>query len=112
MNLFMAFGITFLLLLISVYKGIFLGYALLAALFIFSLLAVKMGYKLKDIFAMILSGGRNSFIVIQIFILIGAVMSLWMASGTVPAIVYYGLKFLRPDTFIISAFFISCIVSF
>lgn len=112
MNLFMAFGITFFLLLISVYKGIFLGYALLAALFIFSLLAVKMGYKLKDIFAMILSGGRNSFIVIQIFILIGAVISLWMASGTVPAIVYYGLKFLRPDTFILSAFFISCIVSF
>ena len=68
MNLFMAFGITFALLLISVYKGIFLGYALIASLVIFFAIAVKMGYKPKDIFIIILKGGRKSFIVIQIFI--------------------------------------------
>ena len=112
MNLFMAFGITFLLLVLSVYKGIFLGYALLAALAMFTLIAIKMGYKPKDIFTIIINGGKNSLIVIQIFVLIGAVIAMWMASGTVPAIVYYGLKFLRPDAFILSAFLISCFVSF
>jgi len=108
----MAFGITFLLLLLSVYKGIFLGYALVAGLILFSAIAIKKGYELKNILFMIIRGGKKSLIVIQVFVLIGAVISIWMASGTVPAIVYYGIKFLRPDTFILSAFVISTFVSF
>lgn len=58
------------------------------------------------------NGGKKSFIVLQIFILIGAVTSTWMASGTVPAIVYYGIKLLDPNTFIISVFLICSAVSF
>ena len=112
MDLIITFAITFVLLVLSVYKGIFLAYPLLAALILFSIIASRRGYALKDILTMIYNGGKKSLIVIKVFILIGAIMAIWMASGTVPAIVYYGVRFIKPDVFILCAFLISCFVSF
>lgn len=111
MDLAAAFGVSFFLLILSIYKGVFLGYAMMAAVIIFGILAVKRGYKNKEVLSMAGRGGKKALIVIQIFILIGAVMSIWMASGTVPSLIYYGVKFLNPKTFILSAFIISAVTS-
>ncbi len=107
----MTFIITFILLVLSVYKGIFVAYPLMLGLVLFFVLAVRRGYASKDVLIMAYNGGKKSLIVIKVFILIGAITAIWMASGTVPAIVYYGVKLLRPNIFILSAFLISCFVS-
>lgn len=112
LDLILAFIITFILLVLSVYKGIFLAYPLMVGFSLFFIISVKRGHKSKDILVMALNGGKKSFIVIKVFILIGAIMAIWMASGTVPAIVYYGIKLIKPDVFILCAFLISCFVSF
>ena len=112
LDLIIAFIVTFILLLFSVVKGIFLAYPLMAALILFIVVAFKRGNTFKSILSMALTGGKKSFIVITVLILIGVITSIWMASGTVPAIVYYGIKLLRPNVFILSAFLISCFVSF
>lgn len=111
MDIIVSFLLCFVLFIVSVLKGIFVGYALLAGLTIFTVLSLKRGYKLHEVFKMMYKGGKKAFIVIQIFILIGAIISVWMASGTVPAIVYYGIKLLNPKLFILSAFIISSAVS-
>lgn len=112
MYLMMAFAMTFLLLMLSVQKGVFIGFALGAGLVVFSAIALKKGSRPSAVLGSILNGGRKSFIVIQIFMLIGVVIAAWMEAGTVPAIVYYGLKLLKPETFILAAFIISAFVSF
>ena len=112
LDLIIAFIFTFIFLLFSVVKGIFLAYPLMAALILFIVVAFKRGNTFKSILSMALTGGKKSFIVITVLILIGVITSIWMASGTVPAIVYYGIKLLRPNVFILSAFLISCFVSF
>jgi Na+:H+ antiporter, NhaC family len=106
-----SFFICFILFIVSVLKGIFVGYALAVGLIIFALLSLIRGFKFIDIISMIYKGGRKSFLVLQIFLLIGAIVSIWMAAGTVPAIVYYGISLLNPRWFILSAFIISSIVS-
>lgn len=58
------------------------------------------------------NSSKKSFVVLRIFILIGAITSSWMISGTIPTIVYYGLKFMNPSFYYLSAFLICCIVSF
>jgi NhaC family Na+:H+ antiporter len=93
-------------------KGIFVGYTLFIALVIFSILALTKGFTPYSIVKMIYSGGKKTFLVLQIFILIGAIVSSWMAAGTVPAIVFYGLKYMNANLFILSAFIISSAVSF
>lgn len=57
------------------------------------------------------TGGKKAFVVLRIFILIGAITAIWMAAGTVPGIVYYGIRFLNPNFFILYAFLISSLVS-
>lgn len=112
MDIIVSFFLCFVLFIVSVLKGVFVGYALFSGLIIFSILSLKRGYTINDIIKMAYKGGKKAFIVIQIFILIGAIISVWMASGTVPAIVYYGIKLLKPNLFILSAFVISSVVSF
>ncbi|HEX9026861.1 MAG TPA: Na+/H+ antiporter NhaC family protein [Clostridium sp.] len=112
MDIAISFMFCFLLLIYSSFKGIFVGYSLIIGLLIFILLACRKGFKFVDVIKMAYEGGRKSFIVLEILILIGAVTSSWMFSGTVPAIVFYGMKFLNPNTFIVSIFLISSVVSF
>lgn len=112
LDLIIAFTITFVLLVVSVYKGIFLAYPLIMGLVVFFIVAVKRGYESKNILIMAYKGGKKSFIVIKILILIGAITAIWMASGTVPSVVYYGVKLVKPNLFILSAFLISCFISF
>jgi NhaC family Na+:H+ antiporter len=107
-----AFIFCFLLLIYSSVKGIFVGYTLIIGLLIFIVLACKRGFKFIDVIHMAYAGGKKSFIVLEIFILIGAVTSTWMASGTVSAIVYYGMQFLNPNIFVVYVFLITSLVSF
>jgi Na+:H+ antiporter, NhaC family len=99
------------ILIFSVAKGVDILIPLTLVLAMFIILGVKRGSTLKETLLMAYKGGKNSFIVLQIFILIGAIISSWMASGTVPAIVYYGIKLINSNFFIISAFILSSFVS-
>lgn len=100
------------LLMLSVIKNVFIGYPLIVCWLLFLIYALKKGYKFKDILFMSYEGGKKAFIVINILLLIGAVISLWMISGTIPSLVYYCLKYISPSSFLLSAFLISCVMSF
>lgn len=111
MDIIFSMIIIFSVLIFSVFKGIFVGYPLLLGFFIFTYLALRKGFSPNNIIKMSYNGGKKAFIVLKILIFIGAITSVWMASGTVPAIIYYGIKYLNPQFFILYAFLISSIVS-
>ncbi|MBF7016420.1 Na+/H+ antiporter NhaC [Staphylococcus durrellii] len=46
-----------------------------------------------------------------IILAVGIVVGTWMFSGTVPSLIYYGLEFLNPHYFLVSAFIISAVTS-
>lgn len=48
---------------------------------------------------------------IVILLLIGMLSGTWMASGVVPTLIYYGMKIISPDVFLISSCVISAVVS-
>ncbi|GAA0728502.1 Na+/H+ antiporter NhaC family protein [Clostridium malenominatum] len=112
MDVAFAFIVTFVMLLFGVYKGIYIGYPLTLGIILFIIVGMRKGFKIRELLAMAYKGGKKAFIVIKIFVLIGGITGIWMASGTVPAMVYYGMKFLKPNLFILSAFLISSLVSF
>jgi NhaC family Na+:H+ antiporter len=57
------------------------------------------------------ASSQKSFPVLSILLLIGVVTAVWMAAGTVPALVYYGTQLLSPRYFILSAFILTSLVS-
>ncbi|MDL2265671.1 sodium:proton antiporter [Parabacteroides sp. OttesenSCG-928-G07] len=48
---------------------------------------------------------------ILILLLIGSLAGTWMISGVVPTMIYYGLKIMHPDFFLMSCCILCCIVS-
>lgn len=112
MEIIFGFIICFSILLVCIFNNIFVFYPLMGCLVVFGLIAIKRGFTLKEILIMSFKGGKKAVIVLQIFILIGAIISTWMSAGTVPAIVYYGMKIINPNIFILSAFLLCSFVSF
>ena len=102
---------TFFLLIFSVIRGYFIGFPLLITLGIFLITLQRRGFALKDLVQMGWRGSEKSAGVIVILLLVGVVTAAWIAAGTVPAIVYYGVQIIQPRYFVVSAFLLTCFVS-
>ncbi|RKD30045.1 Na+/H+ antiporter NhaC family protein [Thermohalobacter berrensis] len=111
MDLILGLILIFSLLLYGSYKGTFLAYLLIAGLFILYLVGIKRGFKFKELVKFSINGSKKALLIVRIFMLIGAIISVWMASGTIPFIVYHGLEMINFNYFILSAFILSAIVS-
>jgi NhaC family Na+:H+ antiporter len=48
---------------------------------------------------------------ILILIIVGSIIGTWISSGTIPSLIYYCLKFIKPEIFVPLAAFITAIVS-
>lgn len=59
-----------------------------------------LGYSYKDIEKAALNMIRSGFQPAIILLVVGAMIAAWIASGTVPAIIYYGLKIINPTFFL------------
>jgi NhaC family Na+:H+ antiporter len=111
MDFLLVFIVSFVLLLFSSMQGYFVAYALLAAMIMFVVVLVNRGYKLKGLVAMAAIGSRKSLPVLTVLLPIGALTAIWMAAGTIPAIVYYGMTLMHPQYFILAAFVLTSLVS-
>lgn len=112
MDIYLGLFISFMIIILGVLRNAFVGFLLLACWIVFALISIKRGYTIKSILMMSYSGGKKSLVVVKTLLLIGAVTGAWMASGTIPGIVYYCLRLIRPDTFILFTFLICCASSF
>ncbi|WP_264175096.1 Na+/H+ antiporter NhaC family protein [Clostridium sp. CS001] len=112
MHIYLGLFISFMIIILGVLSNVFVGFLLIACWMIFASISIKRGYNIKNILTMSYSGGKKSLMVIKTLLLIGAVTGAWMASGTIPGIVYYCIRLIRPDTFILFIFIICCASSF
>jgi len=91
--------------------GIPILYPLLAGIFLFSVAAVRKGHRPLDVIRMLLSGARKTVPVVVVFVIIGMLIGLWMASGTLSWLVYFGLRIIAPNLFLFFCFLLTCFVS-
>ncbi|MGI6357762.1 MAG: Na+/H+ antiporter NhaC [Bacillota bacterium] len=70
-----------------------------------------LGYRWADLQQMMVASITPILPVVLILIMVGALMGIWIASGTVPAMVYYGLRLVGPRSFLPLAFLLCAGVS-
>ena len=87
-------------------------WALLFGLALFFGLGLRRGFGVRQLCGMAWKKGRESLIVIPVFLLIGTVTALWRASGTISFFLYYGLRGIAPGLFLLTAFLLSAALSF
>lgn len=85
--------------------------ALFFEIMIIIALALNWGYKWHQIEEMLFSSFKNIGNVILILFLLGMMIGLWIAVGTVPTMIYYGLQTISPRYFFILSFISTSLVS-
>ena len=80
--------------------------ALILSACVAAIVGIKNGYKWKDIESGIVKGIGMGMSAILILLAVGALIGTLIMSGTVPAMIYYGLNILSPSIF----YFATCII--
>lgn len=76
-----------------------------------ALIARRVGLKWQDLEEGITKRLSTAMPALFIILAVGIIVGTWMYSGTVPALIYYGLEFLNPNYFLVSAFIICAVTS-
>ncbi|NEQ49958.1 MAG: Na+/H+ antiporter NhaC family protein [Leptolyngbya sp. SIO3F4] len=111
MDIALGLLVSFGCLLLSVLRGVSLIWPLGVAIALFILIHYRRGQSLLPLLRYCWHGAKQSWPVFSILLLIGALMSTWLAAGTVPALVYYGTQLIHPQYFVLSAFVLTALVS-
>ncbi len=84
---------------------------LIAAAIVAGTIAVKLGYNYKEIESGILESMMKGMPAMLIVIVVGALIGSWIAAGTIPMLIYYGLELISPRFFLMTACVVSSVVS-
>lgn len=84
---------------------------ILLGVFVAAIIGLRAGYSWKDIETGMLNGITNSLQAIVILEIIGILIGVWILSGVVPTLLYYGLKVMHPSIFLPATLIICSITS-
>ena len=85
--------------------------ALLIAAGVAAILAVRDGHPWAHVEQAVVHGISTALVAILILLSVGALIGTWILAGTVPAMIYYGLKLLNPHIFYAATCVICCVTS-
>ena len=95
----------------NIIMGIRLEFLLIIASIFSAVIAIRVGISWDEMMKAYTKKFSDAFPAILILIAIGGVVGTWMFSGTVPMMIYYGLKFLNPKFVVVTAFVVTALVS-
>lgn len=76
-----------------------------------ALVGVKLGYKWDSIQQGVFHVIHVALPSVSVLIVVGMIIGVWIASGTVPTLIYYGLTLLTPEIFLAAAMLLCAVVS-
>jgi NhaC family Na+:H+ antiporter len=84
---------------------------ILLGVFVAAVIGLRAGFSWKEIETGMLNGITNSLQAIVILLIIGILIGVWILSGVVPTMLYFGLKIMHPSIFLPAALIICSITS-
>ena len=73
---------------------------------------IKLGYTTDELFDAMGDSLKKSVVAMLFFIIIGMIIGSWELAGTVPALISYGLKLIKPEIFLPAGFIVCSVTSF
>lgn len=73
--------------------------------------AMYLGYKPKEIENSIYDMVKVAVSLFVLFLSVGCMVAVWLSAGTIPTLIYWGLKLISPKWFLAICFLLCCIVS-
>lgn len=76
-----------------------------------AVVALMSGFSWKDIEDGIVYGCNIALVPMLILMLVGVLIATWIAAGTIPTLIYYGLKIISPSFFLVTSALVCSIAS-
>ena len=111
---FKLFPLVFILITVLIFTvkyGVPIEFLLTIGTLIACIIAYFAGYKWKDMENAFIKKIVDTWLGVLIFILIGIVVGSWVYSGTVPMLIYYGIKLIHPSFIPVMAFIVTSFLS-
>lgn len=71
----------------------------------------KKGHELRSLSSMMLAGIKDCSVLFAVITLIGVTVSLWLSSGIVPTLMYYGFEYIKHINYVLACFIVTAIIS-
>lgn len=84
---------------------------LIVATMVAALVGLRLGYSYEEMQDGINLSLFKSMTALLIVTVVGALIAAWIACGTIPMLIYYGLKIITPDYFLVTACVVCSVVS-
>jgi Na+:H+ antiporter, NhaC family len=91
--------------------NISLYYGFLASIAFCTCIFIKDGFSLIELLNMMKKGILECKGIVALLLLIGATIPIWLSSGVVPTMMYYGFKYMQGMNFVFAAFILTSIIS-
>ena len=91
--------------------GLPIQFLLIVAAFIAAIIAKRCGYTWQDMITGIADKIQSSLPSLLVMVCVGAMIASWMISGTIPLLIYYGIKIIDPQFLFVTAFFVTAVIS-
>ena len=76
-----------------------------------AVIAKRVGFTWKDMLDGISDKIHSSLPSLFVMVCVGAMIASWMVSGTIPMMIYYGIKIIDPQFLFVTAFFVTAVIS-
>ncbi|MDR7870213.1 MAG: Na+/H+ antiporter NhaC family protein [Tissierellaceae bacterium] len=103
--------ITLITIMTCVIFDIFLFYGFLISIIFALILLNKVGFSTTELLDIVKRGINEYKSLFLLVALIGAMISIWMASGVVPTMLYLGLKYMQNTNFLLASFVLTSIIA-
>ena len=84
---------------------------LIVAACLAAIIAKRVGYGWNDMIGGISDKIHSSLGSLLVMVCVGGMIASWMVSGTIPLMIYYGIKIINPHYLFVTAFFVCAVVS-
>ena len=96
---------------VCILLGISLLFGFAGGIMFTSIIMIKKGFDIKELFSIIGKSIRECVSLYILILLIGATISIWLSSGVVPSMMYYGFEYMKGVNFLLASFIITSIIS-
>ena len=98
-------------LIVLVLLGADVAVSSLIALFVMAIYCLIMGFSWEKIESAMAEGVHQVATATIIMLLVGCMVAVWMASGTIPTLLYYGMKIVTPELYLPVCFVLTAFMS-
>ncbi len=107
----LAITLSIIFIIASIMLSVPLYYGFITGIIFTSIILLKNGYSLRKLLSISISMLKEAKALYAVILLIGATTSVWLASGVVPAMMYYGFSYMSGMNFLLAAFIIISLIS-